>query len=145
MGLVILDFSVGESPIPGSISPLPSSSWPSNLLHGDGPWTVFWDFMHKGDIVLRQYLRIQIYKIFSIKKSTFKLGVSSSYPWSEGSWLWNAGSADHDDLLLHGHHGLGPLLSLPGNVPSKKIHAGLIYFLSALSALDSMDVDVTVQ
>ena len=48
------------------------------------------------------------------------LGVSSTCPWPEGSWLWDHSCAHHDDLLLHSHHGLGTLLPLHGKTNTKE-------------------------
>ena len=46
-------------------------------------------------------------------------GIFSARARPEGSRIRNLGSADHDDPLLHCHHGMGPLLPLHGNMLAK--------------------------
>ena len=45
---IFSEFFVRKIPFLGSISPLPSSSWPSTFLNGDGPGPIFWHLVHKG-------------------------------------------------------------------------------------------------
>ena len=52
---------------------------------------------------------------------TFESGISPACPRPEGSRIWNPGGADYDDSLLYCHHGMGPLLPLPGICAGKEL------------------------
>ena len=63
---------------------------------------------------------------------TFEPDILSACPRPEGSWIWNPGGAHHDDSLLHRHHGMGPLLPLPGSVV---VHRGPLVTMRCLSLM----------